>query len=74
MAWSMTRSTVADVVGPADDLILFCGVSVGYAAEAAPVARTGRAALTETVTFVGGDQRSENGRTRRLVARTSLSG
>ncbi|KRE28302.1 NADH dehydrogenase [Mycobacterium sp. Soil538] len=74
MAWSMTRTTVADVVEPADDLILFCGVSVGYDAEPAPQARVGRAALAETVTFVGGERGARNDGRRHLVARTSLSG
>lgn len=52
MAWSQVRNTVADVVSPPDDLILFCGMSIGYEDTATPMPRTGRAPLTETVTFI----------------------
>lgn len=52
MAWSQVRQTVADVVSPPTELILFCGLSIGFADEAADVVRTGRAPLAETVTFV----------------------
>ncbi|RKT82920.1 Nitroreductase [Saccharopolyspora antimicrobica] len=49
MAWSVYRGTVAEVVAPPDDLVLFCGVSIGFEdATAAPV-RTARA---ETVVFL----------------------
>lgn len=51
MAWSVYRRTVADVVVPADDLVLFCGLSIGFEDTAAPYARTDRAPLGETVTF-----------------------
>ena len=53
MAWSTTRKTVAEIVAPAPGLILFCGMSIGYADTTVGVDRTGRAPLTETVTFVG---------------------
>ena len=36
-----------------DRLVLLCGLSVGYEDEAVPPLRTDRAALAETVTFVG---------------------
>jgi hypothetical protein len=52
MAWSQVRETVAEVLSPLDRLILFCGMSVGYEDPVSYV-RTGRAALNETVTFVG---------------------
>src|SRR5262245_32557995 len=48
------RETVAEVLSPSDELILFCGMSIGYEDPAASHARTGRAPLEETVTFVGG--------------------
>lgn len=52
MAWSQVRQTVADVVSPPPELILFCGLSIGFADETAGFTRTGRAPLVETVTFV----------------------
>ena len=54
MAWSQVRETVADVLSPSDRLILFCGMSIGYEDPTVSYARTGRAPLDETVTFVGG--------------------
>jgi hypothetical protein len=53
MAWSQVRETVAETLSPADGLILFCGMSIGYADPTVSYARTGRAALDETVAFVG---------------------
>lgn len=52
MAWSVYRKTVAEVLSPPDDLILFCGMSIGFEDIAVPYTRTGRALLDETVTFV----------------------
>lgn len=52
MAWSVYRKTVAEVLSPPDDLILFCGMSIGFEDSAVPYNRTGRALLDETVTFV----------------------
>ncbi|OBF61486.1 NADH dehydrogenase [Mycobacterium sp. 852002-53434_SCH5985345] len=52
MAWSQVRQTVADVLSPPDGLILFCGMSIGYEDPTVKYARTGRAPLEETVTFV----------------------
>jgi hypothetical protein len=37
-----------------DELILFCGMSIGYEDVTVDYARTGRAPLDETVTFVEG--------------------
>jgi nitroreductase len=54
MAWSQVRRTVADVVSPPDELILFCGMSIGYEDPSERYVRTGRAPLVETVTFVDG--------------------
>jgi nitroreductase len=54
MAWSQTRKSVAEVVSPPDGQILFCGMSIGYEDETVGYARTGRAPLDETVTFVQG--------------------
>src|SRR6185312_16498235 len=52
MAWSQVRKTVAEVVAPPADRILFCGMSIGYEDVAVGYARTGRAPLEETVTFI----------------------
>ncbi len=52
MAWAKFHTSVAEVVSPPDELMLFCGMSIGYEDAAADVARTGRAPLDETVTFV----------------------
>ena len=54
MAWSQVRETVAETVRPPDDLMLFCGMSIGYEDHAVNYIRTGRASLGETVTFIGG--------------------
>ncbi|MGC0421795.1 nitroreductase [Embleya sp. AB8] len=52
MAWSVYRKTVAEIVSPPDDLILFCGLSIGYEDPATPHAVIDRAPATETVTFL----------------------
>jgi nitroreductase len=49
MAWSQVRRTVADVVEPPDELMLFCGMSIGYEDVSVGYSRTGRAPLAETV-------------------------
>ena len=54
MAWSQYRRTVAEVLSPPDELILFCGMSIGYEDVTVDYARTGRALLDETVMFVEG--------------------
>ena len=54
MAWSQVRKTVADILSPPDELILFCGMSIGHEDVAVGYTRTGRAPLDETVTFVDG--------------------
>ena len=52
MAWSVYRKTVAEIVSPPDGLILFCGMSIGFENVTVGYARTRRAPLDETVTFV----------------------
>ena len=52
MAWSLFRESVADIVSPPEDLILFCGMSIGQENPTADSPRTGRAALAETTTFI----------------------
>lgn len=51
--WTMYRTTVSRMVGADDGLVLFCGVSVGFEKEGVPRPRTGRADMTETVSFIG---------------------
>jgi nitroreductase len=51
--WTMYRKTVSEIVGADDGLALFCGVAVGFEKEGVPRLRTGRADMTETVTFIG---------------------
>ncbi|MGV5038182.1 nitroreductase [Streptomyces sp. NRAIS4] len=53
MAWSVYRRTVAEVLSPPDELILFCGMSIGFEDAKVGYTRTGRAPFDETVTFVG---------------------
>lgn len=53
MSWAKYRKTVAEVLSPPDDLMLFCGMSIGYrdvTVDRTP--RADRAPLDETVTFV----------------------
>jgi nitroreductase len=52
MAWSQVRQTVAETVSPPDELMLFCGMSIGFEDTTADYIRTGRAPLDETVTFI----------------------
>jgi nitroreductase len=52
MAWSTTRRTVAEIVAPPKELILFCGMSIGYEDTSVQHPRTGRAPVEETATFV----------------------
>ncbi|MDV9189141.1 nitroreductase [Streptomyces sp. SR27] len=51
--WTVYRETVGQMVGADDGLVLLCGVSVGFEKEGAPPLRTGRAAMAETVSFIG---------------------
>ena len=52
MAWSQVRETVSDSLSPPDELMLFCGMSIGYEDPTVNYIRTGRAPLDETVTFI----------------------
>ena len=52
MAWSQVRKTVAETVSPPQELMLFCGMSIGYQNPSITYVRTGRAPLDETVTFI----------------------
>ncbi|MER5531814.1 nitroreductase [Streptomyces sp. NPDC002677] len=54
MAWAKFHRTVAEVLSPPDELVLFCGMSIGYEDVTVDHARTGRAPLGETVTFIDG--------------------
>ncbi|MEU6341795.1 nitroreductase [Streptomyces sp. NPDC046977] len=60
MAWAKYRRTVAETLSPPQDLILFCGMSIGFEDAAVDCTRTGRAPLHETVTFVD-DHRGPSG-------------
>src|SRR6476661_10534025 len=52
MAWAKFHRTVAEIVSPPEELLLFCGMSIGFQDVTAGDARTGRAPLDETATFV----------------------
>jgi nitroreductase len=52
MAWSQVRKSVSDIVEPPDELMLFCGMSIGYRDPDEVYIRTGRAPIVETVTFI----------------------
>ena len=52
MAWSQVHKTVEDIVSPPHELMLFCGMSIGYEDVTVKYIRTGRAPLEETVTFI----------------------
>jgi hypothetical protein len=54
MAWSRVCKTVTEIVSPAAELMLFCGMSIGYEDDTVAYVRTGRVPLHETATFVGG--------------------
>ncbi|MGW1713522.1 nitroreductase [Streptomyces sp. NPDC002156] len=54
MAWAKYHRTVAEVVSPPQELLLFCGMSIGFEDATVDQPRTGRAPLDETVTFVDG--------------------
>ncbi|MFD3519838.1 nitroreductase [Streptomyces sp. NPDC058653] len=54
MAWAKFHRSVAEAVSPPDDLLLFCGMSIGFEDVSVDHPRTGRAPLCETVAFVDG--------------------
>jgi nitroreductase len=54
MAWSQVRKSVSEVVCPPDELMLFCGMSIGYEDPTVAFVHNARAPLGETVTFIDG--------------------
>ena len=52
MAWSVYRKTVAEVLSPPGELILYCGMSIGFEDVKVREDHIGRAPLDETVIFV----------------------
>ncbi|MEU1945066.1 nitroreductase [Streptomyces sp. NPDC059474] len=54
MAWAKFHKSVAEIVSPPDELMLFCGMSIGYEDVTQGGGRTGRAPLDETVRFIDG--------------------
>ncbi|MGQ4386266.1 nitroreductase [Streptomyces sp. SAS_270] len=54
MAWAKYHRSVSEVLSPSGELILFCGMSIGFEDATETVTRTDRAPLDETVTFVDG--------------------
>jgi nitroreductase len=58
LAWTVYHESVARVVSPPADLVLVCGVCIGYRRPGPVPEPTRRAELSENVTFLG-DRRSE---------------
>jgi nitroreductase len=52
MAWSVYRKTVAEILSPPGELILYCGMSIGFEDVMVREDHIGRAPLDETVIFV----------------------
>ncbi len=52
IAWAEYHRTVAEVIAPPSQRILFCGMSIGFVDPSVPRPRTPRAPLSETVTFL----------------------
>lgn len=52
VAWSTYHGTVAQVLSPPDEPVLFCGMSIGFEDVTVNFARLGRAPLDETLTCV----------------------
>ena len=52
--WAQVRKTVAEIVSPPDELILFCGMSIGYEDPTVPFVHNARVPLDEVVTFIDG--------------------
>jgi nitroreductase len=51
IAWAEYHKTVAEVIEPQADLVLACGLAVGYADPRVPSPRLPRARLSDSVTF-----------------------
>jgi nitroreductase len=54
MAWAKVHETVSQIVSPSPELILFCGMSIGFADPTADATRFRRAPLEATATFIEG--------------------
>ncbi|MEU6557178.1 nitroreductase [Streptomyces sp. NPDC046915] len=54
MAWAKFHKTVAELLSPPDELVLFCGMSIGFEDVTVSDHRIARAPLAETVTFIDG--------------------
>lgn len=52
LAWAEYHRSVAEVISPPPQRLLFCGMSIGFADPAAVHPRIPRASLSETVTFL----------------------
>jgi nitroreductase len=52
IAWAEYHRTVAEVIQPPGNLVLACGLSIGYADPAVPRPRMPRARLSDVVTFI----------------------
>jgi nitroreductase len=52
IAWAEYHETVAEVVEPPSNLVLTCGLSIGYANPDVPRPRMPRAQLSDAVTFI----------------------
>jgi len=52
IAWAEYHRTVAEIVRPASNLVLSCGMSIGYRDPEVPLPVMPRAALSELVTFM----------------------
>lgn len=53
IAWAEYHRTIAEVIAPPPERILYCGMSIGYRDPEAPAPRMPRAPLSDTVTFLG---------------------
>jgi hypothetical protein len=51
-AWAEYHRSVAEVICPPSERMLFCGMSIGFAEPAIAHPRIRRAPLSETVTFL----------------------
>lgn len=52
IAWAEYHHTVAEVIAPPPQQVLYCGMSIGYIDPASPQPHIPRAPLSETVTFL----------------------
>ena len=52
LAWAEYHRSVADMISPPPEQLLFCGMSIGFADPTAVHPRLVRAPLAETVTFL----------------------